>query len=232
MLIVHRKLGFKVLNVSSTMVPLDFLSRYPARFISYKTSRLILGVSCALSMICLTLHARKCNRFNRPLETEYGLAATSPPPIPDFLFEYNRVPSDSEECSSMFGLQYLRSMISTNTEYCKNSRSRSILSCFTSDLLEQRRDTFCIASQMTINPNLNKLNLNCELREWNSEDIRRAPRFSEFPKYWYDTGPRNIFDRFIDISGHTDSEGSGCQFDESISHTVLIKREGAYNLWH
>jgi protein O-GlcNAc transferase len=50
-----------------------------------------------------------------------------------------------------------------------------------------------------------------------------------FPKYWYDTGPRTIFDSFVNL---TVEDLQLSSHNESEKFTILLKREGARNPWH
>ncbi|TAQ83290.1 hypothetical protein B7494_g8387 [Chlorociboria aeruginascens] len=76
-----------------------------------------------------------------------------------------------------------------------------------------------------------KFELDCQLRDWkNSTDLQDMPRVEEFHRYWYDTGPGNIFNEFINIKSTQEPSQTEC--NSTSSHTVLIKREGAFNLWH
>jgi protein O-GlcNAc transferase len=65
-----------------------------------------------------------------------------------------------------------------------------------------------------------------------AEDLKGAPQIQSFKQDWYDTGPGYIFNNFITIGKDHTKEISECQNPNSASHTILIKREGAFNLWH
>ncbi|MCJ1410101.1 hypothetical protein MMC19_004186 [Ptychographa xylographoides] len=58
------------------------------------------------------------------------------------------------------------------------------------------------------------------------------PKFpgNEFPSYMYDTGPRYIFESYMKFANDTDLQCPPRAITPN--YTVLIKREGAYNLWH
>ena len=153
-------------------------------------------------------------------------------PILPQLPDYQRLPSESAYCTERFGLDYLRTLSNSSIDYC-NAASRSSLTCFRSQTADDGRvDSFCFGTSASTNSAMNHIDLDCQLREWTVEETAKGiRRLDQFPNYWYETGPRYIFNNFIRMKSPGDvvTAPVGAKGDFSI----LIKREEKVtNLWH
>lgn len=144
------------------------------------------------------------------------------PPI-----DYVNQNSDSETCGERLGLEYLENLRDHRAQYC-SPNSTSQLMCFHSQTaLDGRIDSFCVGKNAVFNLHLRKFELNCEnIEPREVESNRTAPSLGQFPTYMYTTGARHILDEFINLETRLE------HIPTSDTITVLIKREGASNLWH
>lgn len=105
---------------------------------------------------------------------------SSPPPLP---LPYTASHTASSSCEGKYGLAYLYDTASTGRLYC-DVKSGSQLSCFHNNM-GGRIDTFCIASVMTLPTEADKFELDCKVRDWNSDDLAGSPRIENFREEWY-----------------------------------------------
>ena len=135
---------------------------------------------------------------------------------------------DDKFCRERFGVEYLRRLSSTMTEYC-TERSGSSLKCFHSKTkLDGRVDVFCITGPVLVKEHYGiKFELDCKLKE----DLdSSAPKFRSFPAYWYNTGPRTIFRKHFEIN--QSGESKALPASETPTYSILVQREGDGHIWH
>ncbi|KAL4811605.1 hypothetical protein BDW67DRAFT_171593 [Aspergillus spinulosporus] len=137
--------------------------------------------------------------------------------------EYTQVKEPLPFCADRFGTAYLKNLRDSATEYC-SAESPSGLTCFHSQTATNRVDSFCLARGALFIQNEKAFSLGCEL-----QDVSGVPRYHQFSKYWYETGPGIVLEQAVrlneDISSITVP-------GPTPNYTLLIKREGAYNVWH
>lgn len=147
--------------------------------------------------------------------------------------EYDRLLEESPFCAARFGREYLDELRDSATEYC-SADPISSLTCFHSRTAQdQRTDSFCVARDAALDTIEKKFHIGCELRDLTKDEnqqVRNAPRLSDFSRYWYETGPRYIFDHFVELS--PPRKPSRPVQDSKRIFTLLLKREGAFNTWH
>ncbi|EED14746.1 DUF563 domain protein [Talaromyces stipitatus ATCC 10500] len=125
------------------------------------------------------------------------------------------------------GLAYLENLRKSRAQYCSPA-SPSQLMCFHSQTApEGRIDSFCVGQNAVFNPSLRKFQLSCErIDPRGVESNQSAPALDDFPMYWYHTGPRQVFNDFVDLDAQVEHN------KEIERITILVKREGAGNIWH
>ncbi|MCJ1432474.1 hypothetical protein MMC27_001831 [Xylographa pallens] len=158
-----------------------------------------------------------------PYHTGYAL------PLPH---DYQQLPDELTFCQERFGLEYLRSLSNSSINYCE-FESRSSLTCFHSQTAENGRvDSFCIGAPASFDGHGKTFQMDCHFRQLSIEESTKGiPRFEQFPSYWYETGPRYIFNKYI----RTDGVGDTLPAPEKLSRSfsILVKREEKItNLWH
>ncbi|MCJ1318654.1 hypothetical protein MMC15_003984 [Xylographa vitiligo] len=169
------------------------------------------------------------------LRKSYGVESVIPYQtghVLPFAQDYQQPPDELPFCSERFGLQYLRSLSNTSADYC-DTKSRSSLTCFHSQTAENGRvDSFCIGAPASFDSLSRTFQMSCRFRELSlKESTKGTPRFEQFPSYWYETGPRYIFDKYI----RTDDAGDNLSAPSKSSRrfSILVKREEKItNLWH
>lgn len=144
--------------------------------------------------------------------------------------EYSLGPFDTPWCADRFGTPYLEHLRDSATEYC-TPQSSSALTCFhvavTSD---SRTDTLCLGRNAVWDRASMKFQLGCELGDLSKPTASvQVPEYGRFQEYWYQTGPRPVFEFWVDLQNTLDGKPSK---PENQSYTILIKREGSQNLWH
>jgi hypothetical protein len=146
----------------------------------------------------------------------------------DMLPEYNFEPPESPFCAERFGRKYLEGLRNTSTGYCTPD-SLTNLTCFHSQTSpDSRVDMFCFGRSAVFDVTDKRFDLACKPRELTpKETLRGTPELTALSSYWYDTGPRVVFDRVVKMDVDIEASNSS-----TANFTVLIKREGAYNLWH
>lgn len=135
-------------------------------------------------------------------------------------------------CDQRPGLPYLESLCYSAAQYC-TSESKSQLTCFHSKTSQDGRiDPFCVGHGVALDQASSTFRVSCQLAE--PQGIYSdGPTIAlqDFPGYWYDTGPRTIMNKFVDLTTKV-HEGVGQVSLIDQSFTILLKREGAGNLWH
>jgi EGF domain-specific O-GlcNAc transferase len=164
------------------------------------------------------------NVYGRPISKE-------PLPLPSI---YSKPPYMPEQCQRRYGVRYIEEMVQTKRPYCEATDSASQMFCFQTDVADGRVDAFCTASGVILPPESEKFEIDCQLRDWaNSTDLQGRPQIVEFRQDWYETGPGFLFPNFVNVGkGHTATIEECRTANATASHTILIKRESNYNLWH
>ncbi|MCJ1286154.1 hypothetical protein MMC26_005499 [Xylographa opegraphella] len=147
-------------------------------------------------------------------------------------YDYRQPPDEVAYCDERFGLQYLRTLSNTSVNYCDGD-SRSSLTCFHSQTAENGRvDSFCIGAPASFNSLEKTFQMDCQVRDLTqAESTKGVPRFEQFPDYWYKTGPRYIFNKYINMHGIEDI--LPVYKKPSAISAILVKREEKVtNLWH
>jgi protein O-GlcNAc transferase len=141
--------------------------------------------------------------------------------------EYNLEPYNTPFCAERFGREYLERLRNSFTGYCTPD-SASNLTCFHSHMASDSRiDTFCIGRSAVFDFTDRKFSLGCNLRALTpNETSASIPEFSALRSYWYDTGPRTVFDKVVKMDANLAVPST------TANYTILIKREGAFNVWH
>jgi protein O-GlcNAc transferase len=145
--------------------------------------------------------------------------------------EYDDEQSGSSFCQERFGLKYLRTFGRSLIDYCAPELSSSNLHCFRSKTAKEgRTDVFCIGGPASFEKL--RFHLDCKEKEWISNDIANGiSSLSQFPQYWYSTGPRILFDRYISLDGSMKSAAK--TITQPRRFTILVSREEKIaNPWH
>ncbi|KAK1759831.1 hypothetical protein QBC47DRAFT_373146 [Echria macrotheca] len=164
--------------------------------------------------------------------------AHGPLPLPN---DYDPEETESAFCLDRFSPKYLTNLRDTSVQYC-SAPSSSDLTCFHSQVSgDEKRDSLCIGNGAVLESG--RFALNCQIRQPDANETARGIiPFDRIRQYWYDTGPRYIFDHYVDIKTTTDSEtvpvatgnhATQKRTDDSPRQfTLLLKREGEANPWH
>ena len=199
-------------------MPRDFL---------FRRHRVVLSFSILL-FILITLYSLLSVRKPQ-VDRLHGssIATHALLPIP----EYQKASAVSTFCAERFGLEYLQSLSNSSTNYC-NADSGSSLTCFHSRTVDKRTDSFCVGGAASIDSDEKKFRLKCDLREWTKQEAAEGiPKIDQFPGYWYETGPRYIFNKYIRFESTAQALSS--TRSKTPKFSVLIKREEkVFNLWH
>lgn len=149
--------------------------------------------------------------------------------------EYGYVPPQSEYCETRFSTKFLELLKNRTDQYCTNE-SRSRLNCFHITTNSKGNvDSLCIGQGAVIDAESKKFSLDCQERSSVDSDATAAigVPLGKFPNYWYETGPRYIFDNFIDLGASEKVREMPAAADsDSRNFTLLLKREGHANTWH
>ncbi|KAK3933577.1 DUF563 domain-containing protein [Diplogelasinospora grovesii] len=147
--------------------------------------------------------------------------------------------SMSDFCKDRFTTKYLKDLRNKAIDYCgPGSGPSAHLTCFHSHTQSDHKcDSFCIGQGAIWEPDKKKFSLDCRVRNPDGdEQARGVVPFNAIHMYWYDTGPRYVFDNLIEFGG---SEAASpppppavAPRDPTPPFTVLVKREGNSNLWH
>ncbi|KAI4143730.1 MAG: hypothetical protein LQ340_006894 [Diploschistes diacapsis] len=170
------------------------------------------------------------------VETAPPAAILDRPPIPSqsslpLPSEYLHLSSSSKWCNDRFEVPYLTSISKTQAEYC-DSTSTSSLRCFNSPTgKDGRTDSFCLGGPSLFDAQDGKFKIDCHLREWDADDKKRAPPLSQFPNYWYQTGPRVLMSQYMGMNAAAEQLLELAKYPRKF--TILIRREEPItNLWH
>jgi protein O-GlcNAc transferase len=145
----------------------------------------------------------------------------------DALPEYNLEPYVTPSCEERYGRTYLEKMHETSTGYC-TPESQTEITCFHTRMsTDKRLDMFCLGNAAVFDRTDEKFGLGCELRGLTpNETAKGIPELSSLSSYWYETGPKILYDAMVKLDTNTTNPPS------TPNYTILLKREGAGNLWH
>ncbi|KUL92052.1 hypothetical protein ZTR_01072 [Talaromyces verruculosus] len=187
--------------------------------------RLIASIS-ALVVLVTILHLLHSTRGPQPGLLSGSGSGSVPGPLEPPV-DYLEQSPDPQSCAERLGLAYLEGLRENRAQYCERA-SPSQLMCFHSQTAPDGRiDSFCVGQNAVFSSSLGKFQFACERVEPRGvESNQIAPALDEFPSYMYNTGPRHIFKDLVNLDSHIGHNKAM----EGI--TILVKREGADNIWH
>ncbi|OQE18771.1 hypothetical protein PENSTE_c017G02853 [Penicillium steckii] len=186
---------------------------------------------CSLLLGSLVLASVFLFAYHHPLLPVYEFtgpstitSAAEEKDVPVLPAPYTTVPDQSPFCAERFGTTYLDKLRDSATQYCNES---SALTCFHSQTVD-RWDSFCFGKEAKFQPEDGKFHLGCDMtRTRKTESTSEFPNPSNFHKYWYDTGPSRVLDSWVQMEHEAEFSPQKSQ-----NYTILVKREGATNVWH
>ncbi|BCS25463.1 uncharacterized protein APUU_50174S [Aspergillus puulaauensis] len=209
---------------------------------AYKLASPRRAILAPVAVIVVILIFLTSNAY-RPLSEENGVPEPAPAgmqtEIPEddapqsldslsFPADYSPASDEPSFCAERFEVPYLENLRDSATRYC-TEQSGSQLTCFHSKTAGSRTDTFCLGQNAIFDTASRKFMLQCELGEPSpSKSSFRAPEFNQFPSYWYETGPRVIFNDWVEMS----AEALPTAAPQPRAFTILVKREMHHNFWH
>lgn len=158
-----------------------------------------------------------------------GLESWSPSPL-ELPGDYKHGEEQPPLCAQLLGLVYLEELRHIRTTYC-SEQSKSQLTFFHSQTDKAGRiDSFCIGQGARLDKTGEFFQTSCHLVEpWGIETNASSTPLDNFPRYWYETGPRIIIDKFVNL---TVEDLELPLRNEPEKFTVLLNHEGAGNPWH
>lgn len=138
--------------------------------------------------------------------------------------------TQSAFCKDRFDVPYLEKLRDSAVKYCTTGSSSQI-TCFHSTTSgDLRVDSFCLASGAVYEGDVYKYRLGCELGEIPTHvgHLPYVPTLKELQLYWYETGPGVVFKRIEVDKGFKPALPA----PQVPQYTLLVKREGALNVWH
>ncbi|WPH02112.1 glycosyltransferase family 61 protein [Acrodontium crateriforme] len=203
------------------------LSRHCGRLVVVPL--LVLGL-----VVYLLVPTTRIENALRQLYLEHGQyrhpQETLPPPVtPSAASGTLAKPADI--CALRFGNDYLRSFSRTATRYC-DAGSSADLTCFSHKLDDKKTDSFCLGGPASLETTQKRIELDCTIRDWAEDDFsRNVPQFRDFPLYWYNTGPRAIFNQHIKLQRI--AQAATTPSADAKGFSLLVQREDNHqNLWH
>lgn len=219
-------------------VPSSMLSRYASS--SSRMPRILIPVSACFVFLYFSLieldpasvrPAFESYRVGECSVDAPATAATSnisvlPIRPPD---DYTHLHDNSPFCANRLGYSYLEDLRKSRATYCADASSQ--VTCFHSQInINDRIDSFCVGNAARVNKKGAGFQIGCEMVEPTSiESSEPSLPLDQFHRYWYETGPRNVMDMFVDFEPHIQSLPRS---RESGTNLILVKREGESNLWH
>ncbi|ORY72114.1 uncharacterized protein BCR38DRAFT_418943 [Pseudomassariella vexata] len=144
--------------------------------------------------------------------------------------DYQDTVTNPLSCPGRLGIPYLEELRQSRAAYC-SSESPSQLTCFHSQKAGGGIDSFCVGQPAVLGMKA-KFQLFCdEVEPYTIETNETSRKLDNFQPYWYETGPRIIFDRFIRLE-NKELAPSTLTAKNSSGFSILLKREGPDNLWH
>lgn len=155
------------------------------------------------------------------------------PQVPSLPSVYTQTALDSTDCAERLGTPFIQDASNTSVSYC-NDTSSSTLNCFRTRPSTERVDTFCIGAPALFDPVEMKFKLDCKPRDLTEQQVAAGiPAFTDFPSYWYETGPRTIFANHVNLAAEGNFPSTGVALPKN--YTILVRREGpspVNNLFH
>ncbi|KIH87775.1 hypothetical protein SPBR_04881 [Sporothrix brasiliensis 5110] len=158
---------------------------------------------------------------------------TLPPPPPG---------RDVGYCRQHFSSDYLSDLRDHSIQYCEGNEhgpAQSRLTCFHGHIRDDHQaDSFCIASGASWDATTQKFQLGCPVWRTPNENETAGGLipFTDLAPYWFNTGPKTIFKEFVSMTGagaaHASKARAAADGSGTPSFVLLVKREGAGNLWH
>ena len=161
-----------------------------------------------------------------PLEVKHSPAPYDPSSgyIPSLPTIYSQDVPDSTGCAKQLGTPYLHNASETLVNYCTDASSSS-LNCFHTRATTEKIDSFCIGYPSVFENQEKKFQLGCKLRDLTQQQLAKGiPEFSHFPSYWYETGPKAIFERHVKLDPEKIIPSP--QEKGPKNYTILVRREG------
>ncbi|ORY59923.1 uncharacterized protein BCR38DRAFT_459950 [Pseudomassariella vexata] len=127
----------------------------------------------------------------------------------------------------------------SRSAYC-SAESPSQLMCFHNQKSDRTIDSFCIGEHGVLGTK-GKFELSCDrIKPYTIETNDTAQTLDKIKSYWYDTGPRVIFDRYVKLAlpsppepnSQEDSESAPSSPTNASHYLILLNREGTDNPWH
>jgi protein O-GlcNAc transferase len=201
------------------------------RTLPFRTHARIIALTTALilSLVLVTAQISIVRPFhNSYTATSSGSKALQlPPPY----LSVERFDDTNNTCASQYDTGYIHNFVRSQTSYCDNASTAS-LTCFSSEAHNQRLDTFCVGGPADMSISEGSVTLPCKLRELSWDDhAKHSPKLADFTEYWYETGPKAVFDNFIHLDPREDDVSPGPRTVDNV--LFLVKREETVNnLWH
>lgn len=154
---------------------------------------------------------------------------------------YDEAEHQSEFCEDRFSTKYLERLRDNVRSYCTPG-SQSNLTCFhhhaSKDYTSQddRVDSVCFGRGSALDIATGRYGLDCRLRPYEeNETAQGLIPFERLTGYWYETGPRFVFERFVELdasAARIEAARTTAQTGMPPRFQVLLKREGESNPWH
>ncbi|KAK6855708.1 hypothetical protein PG995_007859 [Apiospora arundinis] len=172
----------------------------------------------------------------RPLSSASPTIQPSTIPTPQTLSlpsEYSSIQGQDPYCEQRYTTRYLEMFRNGESTYCSPD-SPSKITCFhtSPDFHEDgHRGSFCIGQGSNFDFTTNKFDMDCSMKP----DIE-VP-LHELHAYWYETGPRFLFQNHFSIHTGDDElilwrRKNAARDTNKRKFTILIKREGSGNIFH
>ncbi|TLS29756.1 hypothetical protein PpBr36_00830 [Pyricularia pennisetigena] len=150
---------------------------------------------------------------------------------------------EPEFCAQRFGPAYLQDLRDNAIEYCKaapGERPTSFrMTCFHGHTRSNGEpDSLCIGQGAKFDVETRKFIFDCTVRPPTSEEIERGLiPFHKIPADWYETGPKEIFGRYVHFQNNpVESPGDDANRAKGQRSlppiNILIKREGSAHPCH
>ncbi|RSL65873.1 hypothetical protein CEP54_003998 [Fusarium duplospermum] len=162
-----------------------------------------------------------------PAPSPGGAPPPSPPAAtPELPKDYLQEEPDSDWCEERYGLKYLENARDSADSYCKPGSSSSF-HCFWSSTADNRNDAMCYGRGAVYDAEKRRWRLNCDWKTPSEEELEKGAHDvpKDLTRYWYNTGPGHVMHYVKEDrpKGVVDTKGR---------KTILLKREGAGNVWH
>ena len=144
---------------------------------------------------------------------------------------YSRKSAQSPECARRLGSSFIKNAVNTSTNYCTDDSS-SQLNCFRTHTSVKTTDIFCIGTPATFDAGESKFQLGCEPASLTKQQkAAGAPKLSNFPSSWYETGPKTILSRHVKLDPTQTIQSTTDSLPKN--YTILVRREAPIdNLFH